>query len=108
MWVDPEAELVSCERCNASWHIMESNYYCSCGNCFEASEVNDELDRMLQYCFVVAAELESMMEAERKREKMSEDSLRECVLETVRLVARGAGYLINMIVETVVSLLTGK
>lgn len=107
MWVDPETEIVSCERCGKSWHIVESGYCCSCGNRFEASEVKDELDRMLRYCLVVAAELQSMMEADRKRKKMSDESLREFVLETARQVARNAGYLLNMIVETVVALLTG-
>ena len=41
--VDPYQRQVRCDSCHKEWYVMNSEFYCSCGYTFQASEVENAL-----------------------------------------------------------------
>lgn len=41
--VEPYQRQVKCSSCSQQWHILDSQFYCSCGYQFNSSEVEDAL-----------------------------------------------------------------
>ena len=97
--IDPYSQHVHCLKCCRSWHINESNYYCSdCGNVFSAEEVNDELKKMLAECERLLDIMESRNEAIAERLFLGKSSFRRFVMSFAETLGKSAGYLVEIIV----------
>ena len=77
--VDPCLRQVQCDSCYKEWHIMSSEFHCSCGYIFQASEIENALsttqllrDRLIQ-------KLNEMDSYERSIKTKSKDSLKQWI-----------------------------
>ncbi len=61
--------IVECLDCGHSWEIHSSNYYCHCGHVFSATEVENEINAIIEVARMVAAEL---LRKQKIQEDMSE------------------------------------
>lgn len=57
MEIDPDTSFVHCPSCDSKWEIKDSNYFCSCGYTFTATEVSDEINAIIYNAKIIANEL---------------------------------------------------
>ena len=107
--IDPDTIEVTCTKCKHSWNIWNSRYFCSCGNVFEAKEVKEAVDELIEDCKLCAEEIELLEQARRIRRKVSQDSKETFVAglldELGHSVGKIAGYAFTKLVEFIVELL---
>lgn len=93
--VEPLSGDVQCLRCKAAWQVWQSDFLCPCGARFGASEIEDGLAEMLDYCRQLVYEMSLNHRAREERQKMGEDSMRSFLVG----VMEGLGRLIGVAVE---------
>lgn len=57
MEIDSDTSMVRCPSCGQSWHIKESNYYCTCDYVFSAYDVEVEIDAIVANAKLIAQEI---------------------------------------------------
>lgn len=97
--VNPMSGRVKCLRCNESWKIWESSFLCPCGARFEASQVEDALSEMLDYCRQLVYELNLSVQAHKDRQKMGEQSLRHFMVGLMESLGKAAGLVIESVLR---------
>ncbi len=97
--VNPMSGRVKCLRCNESWKIWESSFLCPCGARFEASQIEDGLSEMLDYCRQLVYELSLNVQACRDRQKMGEQSLRQFMVGLMESLGKVAGLAIESVLR---------
>lgn len=99
--VEPLSGAVVCTECLHGWRIWESDFLCSCGAIFSASEIEDALGQLLDDCRELLFELQAIERARDTRRLSSESSARAFIYEVAKSVGRATG----MVIETLVRLL---
>lgn len=96
--VNPDSYEVFCKKCGTHWLLTKSKYYCSCGYSFEAEEVKEKLDYIIELCKICAKELELGKESEQFRIGALKGSIRVFVSE----ILNGLGMLSGMLLESII------
>ncbi len=99
--VEPNSGAVLCLKCRESWQVWESAFLCPCGARFEASQVEDGLAEMLDYCRQIVFELSLNARAARERQDMGKESMRSFMVGLME----GIGKVIGVAVESVLRFL---
>lgn len=102
--IETSTDEVFCDKCNHHWNIWDSNYYCSCGHCFTASEVSTTLTAVLVACRVAAEELSALNAAKQARLKTSQNSLRSFFEGFFESLGYSFGVAVGTIIEAVLSI----
>lgn len=75
MEIDPETSYVKCPSCNKSWHIKQSNYYCSCNYVFSAEDVSVEIDAIVANAKLIARELERNIASKNRIKELTDNAI---------------------------------
>lgn len=94
--VQPLTGRVRCLGCWKEWRIWESAFLCPCGARFEAHEIEDALEEMLDYCRQLVYEMSLASRARERREAMGKESMRAFMVG----VMHGMGKLVGVAVES--------
>lgn len=95
--VQPFSGTVRCLGCEKRWQIWESDFLCPCGASFSASEIEDALGQMLDYCRQLVYELSVTAEARERRESLGRDSMRMFLTS----IMSGLGKIVGVAIESV-------
>lgn len=101
--VNPMSGKVKCLRCHESWKVWESSFLCPCGARFEASQIEDGLSEMLNYCRQLVYELNLSMQAHKDRQKMGEQSLRHFMGGLMESLGKAAGLVVESVLRFFIS-----
>ena len=93
--VEPMSGKVKCLTCDASWLVWESSFLCPCGARFGASQIEDGLAEMLDYCRQLVYEMSLNARAREQRQEMGRESMRSFMVG----VMQGLGKLVGVAVE---------
>lgn len=77
--VDPYQREVRCDSCQAEWYVMSSEFYCSCGYIFQASEVENALSTTELLRSRLIQKINEMDSYERSIKTKSQDSFRQWI-----------------------------
>ncbi len=99
--IETTSDEVYCRKCKKHWGIWDSNYYCSCGNCFEATEIRKSLTEVLVCCRICAEELAAQETAKRQRLESSQQSLRAFFSSFFEKLGYSFGVITGTIIEIV-------
>lgn len=95
--VEPLSGKVRCARCKATWSVWESTFLCPspCGARFEASEIEDGLAEMLDYCRQLVYEMSLSANAREQRQSMGEESMRSFMVGVMERLGRFLGVAVE-------------
>lgn len=99
--VDPDSYDVFCEKCGTHWPLIESKYYCSCGHSFEAEEVKEKLDYIMELCKICVKELE----LERAAKQSRIDDLKDSVMGFISGILKSLGMLSGILLESIIQVI---
>lgn len=77
--VEPYQRRVRCDSCNEEWHIMNSEFHCSCSYTFKASEVESALSTIQLLRQRLIQKLNEMDSFERSIKTKSESSFKQWI-----------------------------
>lgn len=103
--IDPQSKKVYCPTCRESWDIWESSYYCSCGNQFTSEDISESVYEMLELCKICMIEIQKKQQAESRRKRLCEDSVRVFINSFFNKLGYAIGVAIESIIQTIVKLL---
>ena len=103
LFIETTTDDVYCSKCCKHWNVWDSKYYCSCGNVFEAKEVQDTLTEVLVLCRVCAEEVLLQNKAKKERITSSEKSLRVFLGSFLERLGYSLGVAVGVIIEAVSS-----
>lgn len=106
--IETTTDVVYCEKCNANWWVWDSTYFCTCGSSFSASEVHSTLLEVLACCKVCAEEIAAQNSARKKRDEISEISLRAFLSKFFEQIGYAFGVAIGTIIDSVTAFLLKK
>lgn len=99
--VEPDSYEVFCNKCGTHWPLNESKYYCSCGYSFEAEEVKEKLDCIVEVCKICAKQLELEKASESSRLVIIKKSIGDFIAE----ILKGLGMLSGMLLENIIQVI---
>ena len=108
MLVETTTDVVYCDRCGAHWDVWDSTYYCSCGSAFKAEDVRSALIEVLACCRLCAEEIAAQDIARKKRESLSETSLRAFLSKFFERIGYAFGVAVGTIIDAVTTYLLKK
>ena len=108
LFIETTTDDVYCSKCCKQWNVWDSKYYCSCGNVFEAKEIQDTLTEVLVFCRICAEEVLLQNQAKRERITTSEKSLRVFLGSFLERLGYSLGVAVGVIIETVSSIFFKK
>lgn len=103
--IDPDSQIVHCPKCDTSWNIWKSGYYCSCGATFTSNDISDSVKDMLLLCKLCMKEIIEQQELQNKRKRLGEESLRSFVNGLFERLGYGVGIAFETVVRTLMKLL---
>lgn len=56
--VDPDQKVVLCAGCSENWNVFQTQFYCTCGHIFSASDVRDVLNETIRAAQLLARVIE--------------------------------------------------
>lgn len=101
MNIETTTDVVYCNKCNSHWNVWDTTYYCTCGSAFKATEVRTALIEVLACCRVCAEEIVAQQQAQKKREKFSEISLKSFLSKFFEQLGYSFGVAIGTIIDAV-------
>jgi hypothetical protein len=102
--INVSSQIVHCLYCDNSWQLFESRYWCKCGHVFNAVDVRDGLNTMIEISRIAMEELEKAAEAASTRKALSEASLRAFLGAFVQKLGKAAGKATWSLIEAVARL----
>lgn len=109
--LDPDNRRIRCKSCYKSWNLRESVFHCPHNHTFEASEVEDAVDDLVEDCKLAAEEIAIMRQSFSNRKAMSYDSQRAFARDTLNSmsysISKMAGYVFEKLVDFVLDLVKG-
>ena len=96
--------IVECMDCGHTWEIHSSNYYCRCGHVFSATEVENEINAIIEVAHMVAAELLRKQKIQEDTSEITGKSVGKWIKGFVEGSAINIGYAIGRIVGVVMKI----
>lgn len=108
MYVEVTTDVVYCDKCSEHWNAWDSMYYCTCGSVFKATDVREALTEVLACCKVCAEEIAAREAARKRRDSLSEVSLRAFLSSFFEKIGYAFGVTIETIIEAVTTFILNK
>ena len=106
--IEVSTDEVYCDCCNEHWNIWKSNYHCSCGASFYATEVRTALTEVLVFCKVCAKEIEEQERTKKRRVELADASLRSFAAAFFEKLGYTFGVTIGTLIEIFVKFFKGS
>ena len=101
--VDPDSDSyeVFCKKCGKHWSLINSKYFCSCGYSFEAEEIKEKLDYIIELCKICAKELELESKSKQLRIDVTKDSVGVFISGILKSLGMLSGMLLESIIQVI-------
>lgn len=103
--IDPLTELVFCPKCQSTWKIWDTTYYCACGYKFTSNDVYETIKELIAMCYLCVKEIEEQQKAKNLQKTLSKNSIRAFLFDFFERLGYIAGIAIGTVIDTVIKLL---
>ncbi len=84
MEINTDTSYVRCPSCKKEWHIMSSNYFCSCDYVFSAEDVSIEVNAIVANAKLIAQEIKRASETQKRIAAITNSDIEIRVEHTIR------------------------
>lgn len=84
MEINADTAHVRCPSCKKEWHIMDSNYFCSCDYVFSADDVSIEVNAIVANAKLIAQEIKRATETQKRINAITNSEIEITVKHTIR------------------------